>query len=56
MNRDDLAEKLARLKDASGRRITIVRVIVDPTGKEVGRLFRGTFVLQPAKPPASGVS
>ncbi len=42
--REDLIAELATLEQMLEHRVAIVRVIVDGTGNEIGRLHRGGFV------------
>ena len=42
--REDLIAELSALEQMLDKRVAIVRVIVDGTGNEIGRLHRGGFV------------
>jgi hypothetical protein len=48
MTREELAEALARLKQASNERITIVRLVTDRHGNPLRRIVRGTFAFKDA--------
>ena len=52
MTRTEILAALSGIELRLATRITIVRVIVDATGKEVGRLNRGFFTA----PPGSRIS
>jgi hypothetical protein len=43
MTRDELARTLSAIEQAHANRVEIWCVILDPTGKEVGRIYRGSF-------------
>lgn len=55
MTREQLAAALARMKQATDERMTIVRVVVDPTGRVIRRIFRGTCVFKSGNAGASVV-
>ena len=56
----DALDELAALQDLLDARVSIVRVIVDETGKEIGRIYRGSFTRTPdsqtSEPHSEGVS
>ena len=45
--RDDTIAALQAIKDLLDQRVEVWRVIVDGTGKETGRVYRGNFVAPP---------
>ena len=42
--REDLIAELSALEQWLAHRVAIVRIIVDDTGNEIGRLYRGEFI------------
>jgi hypothetical protein len=50
MTREQIAAMLARVKEASDSRWTLVRVIVDEKGQALRTIVRGTFVRKDAGP------
>jgi hypothetical protein len=44
MTREQIAAMLARVKQASENRWSLVRVVVDAKGRVMRTIFRGTFV------------
>lgn len=51
--REDLIAELSALEQMLDTRIDIVRVIVDETGKEISRLYRGSFDSRTSESPRS---
>jgi hypothetical protein len=47
MTRDELARALSAIEQRLASRVEIVRVIIDPDGREVGRIHRGWFNAPP---------
>ena len=45
--RDDTIAAMQAIKELLDQRVEVWRVIVDGTGKEIGRLYRGNFVAPP---------
>lgn len=50
MTREQMAAMLVQLKETSGNRWSLVRVVVDRQGRVLRRIFRGTFVMKDAGP------
>jgi hypothetical protein len=43
MTREEIARTLSTIEQALDRRVHVWRIIIDPSGKEVGRIYRGSF-------------
>ena len=51
MTRDDTIAALQAIAHLLDQRVDVWRIIVDETGKEIKRLYRGSFVAPPKDSP-----